>query len=552
MITYQHVTTFGVTQPLWLSQVTDLAIVGSEGQYVLVAATHIGGGVTSYQISDPDTPLRQLGSRPYLQTYTYQGAPEISVIQLGDRVILHLAELGGVAARGAELAPVSGSIAGFAPLFPSGLPAGTITALEQVSTPQGEFVLLARSDSLTLTVHRMAPDGALTQRSSITIPMPVGAAPDASIDRLVTTEVNGQRIIVAISGNGNFVSTHLLADSGHLGPGAVHLSSQGLGYDQPSDVQIVQFGGQTYVIVAGGASSSLSVFRLDNTGRLTGTDHVIDELTTRFQSATALETVVVDGRAFVFVGGADDGITVFTLLPDGRLLHLTTIADSNTTTLADVSAIRAVAIDGRIMLFVTSATETGITQFTFDPGRIGATAIVGSGVRQGGSGGDLLVAGPGTTRLEGGAGNDILVAGASPITLTGGAGADTFVASRVQGRIIITDYEHGVDRLDLSLLGMIRSIWQLRFIPTTTGVMIVYGETVLDIYTRDGRSLSISDFSNASLFSVAHYLLPEVDPTRIRPEDTPSDTPEWLFGTEGPDLILGGPRPELIQAGGGQ
>ena len=550
MITYRHVTTFGVTQQRWLSNVTDLAIAESDGRFMLFAATQIGGGVTSYAISDPDLPLQMLRNRAYLDNFTYSGPPEITLLSLGGRNLLHLGQLGGATNLGLTYRIDNGAMPAFGMAFPSGLPPGRITAMEQVSLPGGEFVLIAQG-GLTLSLHRVGADGGLVRQSSLTIPTPDRATPGAQIDRVAVAQVDGQTIVVTISGNGNFVSTHLVSDSGHIGPGNLHVAARGMGYDQPSQLKVVEVGGSTFVILGGGGSNSISVFRLDGQGRLTGTDHIIDERTTRFQSVTAMEAVEVDGRTLLFVGGADDGISVFTLMPDGRLLHLVTIEDTNGTTLANVGVIRALVVEGRVMLFVTSTTETGITQFVFDPGRIGLTTETGAGAQNGTSGNDLLLAGALTTRLSGGAGDDILVTGGRQISLTGGAGADLFVVTRTRGTITITDYEPGIDRLDLSLLGNIRSIWQLRFIPTSTGVLIVAGEMVIDIQTSNGRSLTIGDFSNEMLFPVSHYLLPELDPARIRPEDTPSDAPEGLFGTEGADLLLGGARPEMINAGGG-
>ncbi|MDM7458610.1 MAG: hypothetical protein P3W94_004505, partial [Paracoccus sp. (in: a-proteobacteria)] len=483
MITYKLVTTAGVAQTSWLSNVTDLAIAGSGGQMALIAATHLGGGVSSYRITDPATPITQLATRPYPAAFTYGGTPEITLLSIGGRDLVHIGELSGAASRAVPFNAVTGHLAPFDLAFSAGLPAGEVTALHVHPSAGGDLLLSAHSTGLVLNVHRAGADGVLTRQSHVSIPPPGDAAEHATITRITSTVVEGQTIVLTLSGNGNFLTTHLLSDQGQLDAGTLHRAGMGLGYDQPSQLAVLEVAGQTYVLLGSGGSHSLSVFRLDAQGRLTGTDHVIDELTTRFRGVSALDAVQIDGRSLIFVGGADDGISVFTLLPGGRLLHLETIADTATTTLADVSAIRAAVVEGRIALFVASATETGITQFMFDPGHVGTTGMASNGNHQGGSRGDLLVARPGTTRLDGGAGNDILVAGAAPITLTGGAGADIFVLSRVQGRIIITDYEHGVDRIDMSMLGMIRSIWQLRFIPTQTGVLIAYGETLVDVQT---------------------------------------------------------------------
>lgn len=78
----------------------------------------------------------------------------------------------------------------------------------------------------------------------------------------------------------------------------------------------------------------------------------------------------------------------------------------------------------------------------------------------GGAGRDLMYGGAGNDTLNGGSGRDTLVGGAGADVLTGGAGADVFVFARV-GHIgrgtesdRVTDFESGIDRIDLSGLGL--------------------------------------------------------------------------------------------------
>lgn len=52
--------------------------------------------------------------------------------------------------------------------------------------------------------------------------------------------------------------------------------------------------------------------------------------------------------------------------------------------------------------------------------------------------------------LRGGGGDDTLIGGAGADTLTGGAGADLFVATHAFSTDVITDFESGVDQIDLS------------------------------------------------------------------------------------------------------
>ncbi len=84
----------------------------------------------------------------------------------------------------------------------------------------------------------------------------------------------------------------------------------------------------------------------------------------------------------------------------------------------------------------------------------------------GGGGDDVLIGGFGKDRLEGGAGNDrliggegddVLIGGTGRDILTGGAGADVFVfrsiaeaGNTAATRDVITDFERGLDRIDLS------------------------------------------------------------------------------------------------------
>ncbi|MBD1203146.1 MAG: M10 family metallopeptidase C-terminal domain-containing protein [Rhodobacteraceae bacterium] len=80
----------------------------------------------------------------------------------------------------------------------------------------------------------------------------------------------------------------------------------------------------------------------------------------------------------------------------------------------------------------------------------------GADIVDGGDGDDLLFGGLGRDRLSGGGGNDRLNGGLGQDVLTGGAGADVFIftspatAGSGRGADTITDFQTGVDRIDLS------------------------------------------------------------------------------------------------------
>ena len=546
MLSFRHIVTYGTAQPFWLSNVADLAVARVGADWMLFAV-NVQGGVSSYRIGDPLAALERGTVAALPQTLTYHSRPALTVLDRddggGDLLVAGLSGAGvaGLAFDG------DGRLGDLGQLFPADGIGARLSASGQMAGDGGRFLFSARQGSLTIEVNRINGDGSLAPASSATLPLPPGV-PEASLDKIILATVDGQCLLVAISGLGNFVSTHAIGADGILGAAAMHVAAEGMGYYIPSDLAAVQVGGRSFVVVAGATSSSLSVFRLDPSGALTATDHILDELTTRFQSVTALATAEVGGRGYVIAGGADGGISIFTLLPDGRLLHLRTIVDTNDTTLGRVNAIEAVTMAGRIVLLVTSAGETGVTQLVVDPGAIGDTGFAGAEATTGSLRDDLLVATPAATHLQGGAGDDILVTAKANITLTGGDGADIFVPNRFDGRVIITDYEKNIDRLDLSMLGMIRSVWQLNFAPQSWGMRIVYGNSILEIRTRDGNALAPTDFGN-DMFSVAHYGLPALDPLTI--ETPPSTVGTWVFGTDGADTMLGAGGTDMIQAGAG-
>lgn len=67
----------------------------------------------------------------------------------------------------------------------------------------------------------------------------------------------------------------------------------------------------------------------------------------------------------------------------------------------------------------------------------------------GGAGNDDLEGGLGADSLFGGSGRDWLEGGAGNDWLTGGTGADVFEFDRNDGRDVITDFQNGVDKIEL-------------------------------------------------------------------------------------------------------
>lgn len=79
----------------------------------------------------------------------------------------------------------------------------------------------------------------------------------------------------------------------------------------------------------------------------------------------------------------------------------------------------------------------------------------GNDKMSGDDGRDFLDGGIGNDTINGGRGNDMIVGGAGIDTLTGGLGADTFVFNSLNDVARydrITDFQHGVDKIDVSAI----------------------------------------------------------------------------------------------------
>jgi Ca2+-binding RTX toxin-like protein len=98
----------------------------------------------------------------------------------------------------------------------------------------------------------------------------------------------------------------------------------------------------------------------------------------------------------------------------------------------------------------------------FTPSYGATTTVGGNDTLNGGAGNDVLVASKGNDLLNGGTGDDTLIAGSGHDYLTGGAGADHFVFSAGSDHGTVQDFQHGVDKIDLSSIQGISGFSDLR------------------------------------------------------------------------------------------
>ena len=324
------------------------------------------------------------------------------------------------------------------------------------------------------------------------------------------------------------------APSGALSLGERFGAAEGLWVQSPTALEVITAHGTDWAVVGAAGSHTLTVLRLDPVTGLQVSDHLMDTGATRFADVQAVASAVAGDHVFVVAGGGDHGLTLFALLPDGRLVWLQTIADGPETGLRNVTALQATVVGEQLVVMAGSQADAGLTSFTLPLARLGAliegtddsTAPLRGGARD-----DILMARASGTRIEGGAGNDILVAPPGETVMTGGAGADTFVLHALTTEARITDFQRGADRLDLSAWSMLRSPDQLSITPTGSGATLSFRDATLHITSDDGAPLGRDDLFGPLFQTPDRMMAPSIsevapaDPPEPEPEPTPQPDP---------------------------
>jgi Ca2+-binding RTX toxin-like protein len=371
--------------------------------------------------------------------------------------------------------------------------------------------------------------------------------PGAQAELLALAESPGG-VLLGTSGSDHTLVSYLPDAQGQPREVARLGAPDGVGINTPATLEVLRAHDTDFAIVGGAGTGSLSVFQVDAAGYLTLRDHIVDGRDTRFDGVTVIESITVGARTYVVAAGADSGLTMFELLPDGRLLTLASLADRTSLTLQSPSAIGLSESGGVLSMLITSTTEPGLTALRVDPQGSGtvARAEATGGLTEGSDGGDLLVGGVGGDDLRGGAGVDVILDGDGEDTLRGGAGADIFVLSEDGLTDVIADFEPGIDRIDLSTWTFLRNTGQLEITRVAGGVEIAFGDEVLRVLTGDGTSPSADAVRGWDLLGPARYM--PFDALATAPE---GPVPLEVVGTDGDDLIEGSILGDTLLGGTG-
>ncbi len=520
----------------YLSGITDLAIRWSGGEATLYSASAAGGGISAFRVSNG--PAEALGVRAFGPTPLRALPTSLGMVDLGGDCFVFPAGRLDSTVRGYALGPTGaiGAQTGFA--TSKGFEAD-VTVMTSASTGGHSFVYAGHASGSGIATYEVTEDHRLVQRAELGArSAQAGHGATADVAALSVVTVGQSQILLAAMSGGDAIASMRIGATG-VPVAAASLGAQdGIGIAAPTAIATATLGGTVYAIAGSAGTGSLAVMSVGADGALALTDYVLDTLGTRFAHVTAVEAVTVGDRVYVLAAGSDDGVSLLTLLPGGRLLYLGAVEDTAATTLDNVSALAATAVDGRIALFVASGTEPGLTEFSIGLGQAGVTRIgAGAADRLVGTGADdVLAGGGGGDVLIGGAGSDILLDGSGRDHMAGGDGVDTFVFVPDGEPDFITDFERGVDRLDLSAFDLLYTADRLTVTPTSNGAQIRYGSELIVVTARDGMPLTAADFTSDRVLNIDRPPRGVTTPDPVHPGTPYNDV---LTGTEGPDVLRG-------------
>lgn len=378
----------------------------------------------------------------------------------------------------------------------SGTSLRDVTAMQVLEFAGGDMAVIAQRGGAGLSLFQLSDAGVLRPVAQILDGAKTyldGVADTAMLQR------GADQLLLAISPLENGISSYRISANGSVEWIDSLGAQNGLPLNGISMLQTVTMAGTDFAVMAATNSDSLTVVRVNPMGVFFQTDHVVDDLNTRFDAIQAFDSFVAQGRFFVVAAGRDAGISVFELVPNGTLSHVETFSLEGGQGLQAVSAIKTEVVGNSVDVLMVDARADRILQYDLSLATLGGRVDAVAGSATGDGMDNLLWGSAGADTLNGGAGDDRLQDGAGSDVLTGGAGADVFVFARDGALDRITDFTDGQDVIDLGDWGRIYSAQSLGITPTATGAEVSFGNERLIITSASGGSL-------AGLLSDADFL----------------------------------------------
>lgn len=518
-----------------LAGLTDLQIAIEGDTAALFAVTRSDGWLTSFDVGAAPGQTRVEGQWAINLDLVRLEKTDLVLHETGGQIALYMAGLNASDLTGVRI-----------DLVGSGSPFLGTTSVSASGFDTAQFTnmaLFAGSDQGIAALR----DGGLVNVSfgannqlSISDLDQSTATRDAHAKDITTTTHNGQTFAFVSYEHADTISM-FRQENGTLRHMADVNPDTGMWADKPSALAVTQdAGGTLYVVAAASGSGSLSILEVSPDGRgITPVDHLLDSLDTRFANASHVTSLTVGGQNFVLAAGNDQGISLLTVLPGGRLQHLDAMAGTAETPLRGITAIEAMATPDGIRVWASTEAAPYLSEFIISLPNIGETQFnnPNGGALNGAGRDDILVGGDGADVLSGNDGDDILMDGGGIDQLTGGSGADTFIFFKDDARDTVTDFDPLLDHIDLSDFTQLDAVGTLSIVSRSWGAEISIGKDVLEVRSADGARLSNSDFTPQNLITGNRI---ETDTALYLPSGTTKDPDPVPDPEPDPDM---GPDP---------
>lgn len=353
-----------------------------------------------------------------------------------------------------------------------------------------EYLIAADHDRPGLVALRL--DGAGRPSLADRVADGVKTALDG-VTALVDLTIAGEVYVVSASAREPGLSSFHLGAGGRLTLADTLSPKDGLWVAGITALAGLEAHGRSWLIAGSAEAGNLSVVRINALGVMFPTSQRHDDLLSRFGKVMAVEGLTQAGRAFVVAGGTDGGVSLLELLPDGALFHHRSFEPGAQSGLlaAEITALALAFSGGGLQIHI--GTSLGLATLEVDLAGLGQvlTGRPAAELLSGGAGADLLFTSGAGDTLAGGAGDDLLVSTVAGTVFRGGAGADVFRLGAGAAFSAISDFQPGVDILDLSQWGRVYSPAALTIRPRAYGAEISHGENSLRIYQEGGGQIPV-------------------------------------------------------------
>lgn len=429
------------------------------------ATPQIFGDITWARQFGPDFALQQTAALPRLFNMSAFDAP---------------LAMNTIAATGIPSAALAVPVTGGASLR-------DVATLQVFEFSSGDLAVIAQRGATELGLFQLSDQGSLTPVARI---LDGAKAFVNGVTDTALLQRGADQLLLAISPLENGISSYRISANGNVEWIDSLGAENGLPVNGIAMLQTVNIGGTDFALIASTNSDSLTVLRVNPMGVFFQADHVFDDRSTRFDAIQAFDSFVAQGRFFVVAAGRDAGLSVFELLPNGRLSHIESFSLEGGQGLQAVSAIKAEVVGNAVDILMVDARADRVLHYDLSLATLGGRIDAVAGFANGNSLDNLLWGSAGADTLNGAAGDDHLHDGAGSDVLTGGLGADVFVFGRDGAVDRITDFSDGQDLIDLGDWGRIYSAQSLQITATSTGAEINFGNERLIITSVTGGSLN--------------------------------------------------------------